>query len=65
MSSSKSSTRPSSVYDDGVSASPSNVCESGYASGSSNDEQLPQVHFSKAHLKFLNQQLSKLTPQGK
>jgi len=36
--------------------------ESGYASGSSSAS-LPEVYFSRPHLKFLNQQLSKLQPQ--
>ncbi|GAB7362855.1 hypothetical protein MBLNU230_g3158t1 [Neophaeotheca triangularis] len=36
--------------------------ESGYASGSST-QSLPEVYFSKPHLKFLNQQLAKLEPQ--
>ncbi|GAM82483.1 hypothetical protein ANO11243_004630 [Dothideomycetidae sp. 11243] len=35
--------------------------ESGYASGSSTTT-LPDVYFSRPHLKFLNQQLSKLEP---
>ncbi|KAF1983831.1 phosphoadenosine phosphosulfate reductase [Aulographum hederae CBS 113979] len=37
--------------------------ESGYASGSSSDASLPEVYFSKPHLKFLNQQLQRLSPQ--
>ncbi|KAG8624287.1 hypothetical protein KVT40_007354 [Elsinoe batatas] len=36
--------------------------ESGYASGSSTAS-LPDLYFSRPHLKFLNQQLSKLEPQ--
>ncbi|PNS19504.1 Phosphoadenosine phosphosulfate reductase [Sphaceloma murrayae] len=36
--------------------------ESGYASGSSTAS-LPELYFSRPHLKFLNQQLSKLEPQ--
>lgn len=38
--------------------------ESGYASGSSSHESLPDIYFSKPHLKFLNAQLQKLEPQG-
>ncbi|KAF2839002.1 Phosphoadenosine phosphosulfate reductase thioredoxin [Patellaria atrata CBS 101060] len=37
--------------------------ESGYASASSTDDNLPEVYFSKPHLKFLNHQLSKLEPE--
>lgn len=36
--------------------------ESGYASGSSSAS-LPEVYFSRPHLKFINQQLAKLEPQ--
>lgn len=36
--------------------------ESGYASGSS-EPSLPQVYFSRPHLKFINAQLAKLEPQ--
>lgn len=38
--------------------------ESGYASGASSQDSLPEVYFSKPHLKFLNSQLQKLEPQG-
>lgn len=38
--------------------------ESGYASGSSSHESLPEIYFSKPHLKYINAQLSKLEPQG-
>lgn len=37
--------------------------ESGYASGSSSDCSLPDIYFSKPHLKFLNSQLQNLEPQ--
>ncbi|KAF2109751.1 phosphoadenosine phosphosulfate reductase [Lophiotrema nucula] len=40
--------------------------ESGYASGassSSSQESLPEIYFTKAHLKFLNSRLAKLEPQ--
>jgi hypothetical protein len=39
--------------------------ESGYASGGSSVSSLPEVYFTKAHLKFLNRQLQTLEPQGK
>ena len=38
--------------------------ESGYASGSSSQDSLPDIFFSKPHLKFINSQLQKLEPQG-
>lgn len=38
--------------------------ESGYASGSSSGESLPEITFTKAHLAFLNRQLQFLEPQG-
>jgi hypothetical protein len=38
--------------------------ESGYASGSSSDASLPDVFFTKPHLRFLNRQLQNLEPQG-
>jgi len=37
--------------------------ESGYASGASSQDSLPEVYFSKPHLKFINAQLQKLEPQ--
>lgn len=37
--------------------------ESGYASGSSSQDSLPDIYFSKPHLKFINSQLQKLEPQ--
>ncbi|KAF2089994.1 phosphoadenosine phosphosulfate reductase [Saccharata proteae CBS 121410] len=37
--------------------------ESGYASGCSSEASLPDIFFSKAHLKYLNQQLQKLEPE--
>jgi phosphoadenosine phosphosulfate reductase len=39
--------------------------ESGYASGASSQESLPEVYFSKPHLKYINAQLLQLEPQGK
>lgn len=38
--------------------------ESGYASAASSQDSLPEIFFSKPHLKFLNAQLQKLEPQG-
>lgn len=38
--------------------------ESGYASGSSSDDSLPEIVFTKPHLQFLNRQLQFLEPQG-
>jgi phosphoadenosine phosphosulfate reductase len=38
--------------------------ESGYASATSSQDSLPDVYFSKPHLKFINAQLEKLEPQG-
>lgn len=38
--------------------------ESGYASGCSSEAALPDIFFSKQHLKFINQQLAKLEPEG-
>jgi len=37
--------------------------ESGYASGSSSEASIPEVFFTKPHLKFLNRQLQGLEPQ--
>jgi phosphoadenosine phosphosulfate reductase len=39
--------------------------ESGYASASSSEDSLPDMLFTKPHLKYLNQQLRDLEPQGK
>lgn len=38
--------------------------ESGYASGCSSEASMPDIFFSKAHLKFINAQLAKLEPEG-
>lgn len=38
--------------------------ESGYASESSSEVDLPEIFFSKPHLKFLNRQLQQLEPEG-
>lgn len=40
-------------------------CESGYASADSSTESLHEVFFTKPHLKFLNNQLQQLPPEGK
>ena len=37
--------------------------ESGYVSGSSSDESLPELYFTKHQLDFLNRQLQNLEPQ--
>ena len=38
--------------------------ESGYVSGSSSEADIPEIHFTKPHLAFLNRQLQGLEPQG-
>jgi phosphoadenosine phosphosulfate reductase len=38
--------------------------ESGYASASSTEDSLPEVLFTKPHLRYLNKQLQQLEPQG-
>lgn len=43
---------------------PVDETESGYASASSSEASLPEVIFTKAHLRFLNRQLQFLEPQG-
>ena len=60
------SSRRSSVCedDDKVISTPVNGVESGYASAETSDSELAEVYFTKPHLKFINQQLSKLSPQG-
>ena len=40
------------------------MTESGYASAGSSDDELPEIVFSKPHLRFLNRQLQFLEPQG-
>lgn len=39
-------------------------CESGYASADSSIAALPDVHFTKPHLAYLNCKLSALEPEG-
>ncbi|KAI9848562.1 MAG: hypothetical protein M1837_007231 [Sclerophora amabilis] len=51
------------THDSGVSVSSGDGLESGYASGSSSQEQVPEISFTKTHLRFLNQQLQKLEPE--
>ena len=41
-----------------------NTTESGYVSGGSSEEYLPEIVFTKPHLQFLNRQLQFLEPQG-
>lgn len=41
-----------------------NSTESGYVSGSSSEEYIPEIVFTKPHLQFLNRQLQFLEPQG-
>jgi hypothetical protein len=38
--------------------------ESGYVSGASSDDSVPEVVFTKKHLQFLNRQLQFLEPKG-
>lgn len=38
--------------------------ESGYVSGGSSDDYVPEIVFTKPHLRFLNRQLQFLEPQG-
>jgi phosphoadenosine phosphosulfate reductase len=38
--------------------------ESGYASATGSEDSLPDMLFTKPHLKYLNQQLRNLEPQG-
>lgn len=38
--------------------------ESGYVSGGSSDDYMPEIVFTKPHLQFLNRQLQFLEPQG-
>jgi hypothetical protein len=45
-------------------ASEKDDVESGYVSGAASTESLPDVYFTKTHLKFLNQQLQNLDPPG-
>ena len=38
--------------------------ESGYVSGSGSEASIPEIVFTKPHLRFLNRQLQNLEPQG-
>lgn len=40
-----------------------NEYESGYVSGASSEASMPEIHFTKPHLAFLNRQLQGLEPQ--
>ncbi|KAF2741529.1 phosphoadenosine phosphosulfate reductase [Polyplosphaeria fusca] len=53
----------SKVYGEPYVESSNKSTESGYVSGSSSQDSLPEIQFSKPHLKFLNSQLQKLEPQ--
>ncbi|KAF2709688.1 Phosphoadenosine phosphosulfate reductase CysH-type [Pleomassaria siparia CBS 279.74] len=59
-----SSTTYEEPYEDSPTIHSTDSTESGYASGSSSQDSLPEAYFSKPHLKFLNSQLQKLEPQG-
>lgn len=53
------------IYEESSVASPTSTgSESGYASGSSSEDSLPEVIFTKPHLKYLNAQLQHLEPEG-
>lgn len=55
----------SQLFEESYEATPTiHDTESGYASGASSQDSLPDVYFSKPHLKFLNQQLQQLEPEG-
>lgn len=49
-------------YDDALSHAD---VESGYASGSGSEDSFPDVYLTKPHLKFINQQLAQMEPEGK
>lgn len=49
--------------EDAIDARDTNT-ESGYVSGSSSEDYLPEIVFTKPHLQFLNRQLQFLEPQG-
>jgi len=54
----------SQLFEESYEATPTiHDTESGYASGASSQDSLPDVYFSKPHLKFLNQQLQQLEPE--
>jgi hypothetical protein len=50
--------------DDGPDVAEGLAPESGYASGCSSADELPEITFSKTHLKFLNRQLQQLDAPG-
>jgi phosphoadenosine phosphosulfate reductase len=59
------SSQSAQTYEDTYEETPTiRSTESGYASGASSQDSLPEVYFSKPHLKFINAQLQKLEPQG-
>lgn len=56
----------SAVFEEGFGVGYEAETDSGYTSEASNfGGPMPEVFFSKQHLKFLNSQLSRLSPQGK
>jgi phosphoadenosine phosphosulfate reductase len=54
----------SQLFEEPRAQSPTIREESGYVSAASSQDSLPEIFFSKPHLKFLNAQLQKLEPQG-
>src|SRR2546423_2445078 len=57
------SSRSSSPYDHDYDHVTFKDADSGYSSGSTSDVDMPQIYFTKPHLKFLNRQLQFLEPQ--
>jgi phosphoadenosine phosphosulfate reductase len=57
------SSRSSSPYDHDYDHVTFKDADSGYSSGSTSEADMPQIHFTKGHLKFLNRQLQFLEPQ--
>lgn len=54
--------RASPVYD--IESMSGHDVESGYVSGSGSEASLPEIYFTKPHLRFLNRQLQNLEPPG-
>ena len=63
VSSTDMSSRSSSPYDHDYDHVAFKGADSGYSSGSASDVDMPQIYFTKPHLKFLNRQLQLLEPQ--
>lgn len=57
------SSRSSSPYQSGCDSPASTVADSGYASGAQSEIDIPEVFFTKPHLRFINRQLQFLEPQ--